>query len=89
MTVEQDDLVRQVAAEMGAVLGRPALAADEDFFDNGGDSYRAIEIITRLVARFGPQDEAAADAMQAELLMAIFDDSTPAAVAPLLRGERR
>ncbi|RCV56543.1 acyl carrier protein [Marinitenerispora sediminis] len=89
MTVEPDELVREVATEMGEVLGRPALAEDEDFFDSGGDSYRAIEIITRLVARFGPKEETAAEGLQADLLLAIFDESTPAAVASLLQRQER
>jgi non-ribosomal peptide synthase protein (TIGR01720 family) len=40
-----------VAAAMGEVLGLPAIGADDDFFQLGGDSIRAIQIAAKLGAQ--------------------------------------
>src|SRR5262245_49273132 len=69
---------------MGAVLGRPSLRSDEDFFACGGDSVRAMQVVTRLVQDSAPTGGVAADEIQAKLLMEIFDRPTPLALAAVL-----
>lgn len=89
MTSSNDTSMRSaevVATEMGDLLVRSPLAPGEDFFLSGGDSLRAVELISRLVARFGP-DEESADRLRAALLLAVFDEATPAALARILDTE--
>ncbi|MFE2040287.1 sugar phosphate nucleotidyltransferase [Streptomyces sp. NPDC059477] len=92
-SVTQDDpatdgLTSKIAQEMGAVLQcRPPGPAD-DFFLLGGDSLRAVELMTRLTEWFEPQDAAAADRLHAALLLAVFDDASPDALAEVVRSHR-
>ncbi len=72
-----------VAIEMGQLLLRPPLEPTEDFFLSGGDSLRAVELISRLVARY-ESDEQTGDELRATLLLAVFDQATPASLAEIL-----
>ncbi|MFI5776812.1 phosphopantetheine-binding protein [Nocardia sp. NPDC051570] len=69
---------------MGYVLARPPLAATDDFFGAGGDSHRAMQVLSELVDRYGPQDSARAERMHEELVLAMFDDGTPHALAVVI-----
>ncbi|MFE4668214.1 sugar phosphate nucleotidyltransferase [Streptomyces sp. NPDC056716] len=83
-----DGLISKIAQEMGAVLQcRPPGPAD-DFFLLGGDSLRAVELMTRLTEWFEPQDAEAADRLHAALLLAVFDDASPDALAEVVRSHR-
>ncbi|MFS3128146.1 amino acid adenylation domain-containing protein [Nocardioides sp. Bht2] len=67
----QSLLAEQFAALMGEVLGGGPLAADADFFDHGGDSLRALQVVALAEDRWG-----------AELGVAdLFTAPTPAALA--------
>lgn len=79
--------ISQIATEMGDLLLRPPLGPDEDFFLSGGDSLRAVELISRLVERFGTDAESA-ERLHAALLLAVFDEATPAALAGILDAQR-
>jgi hypothetical protein len=78
---ETGDLVTIIGKSMGYVLALPPLAASDDFFGSGGDSHRAMQVLSELVARYGPDDSALAERLHEELVLAMFDDSTPQALA--------
>jgi hypothetical protein len=75
------DLITIIGKSMGYVLALPPLAATDDFFGVGGDSHRAMEVLSELVVRYGPDDSARAERLHEELVLAMFDDSTPQALA--------
>lgn len=79
MEYQPDDLGATIGQAMGEVLLRAPLAADEDFFESGGDSLRAVEVLQRLALL----DEAHLGSVevQALLLEGIFEDATPAGLA--------
>jgi hypothetical protein len=90
MTDQPSDLCYAIGAVMGQVLQRAPLAPAEDFFDCGGDSLRAVEVLRRLLQESGPIDEGGGparsrDELEAVLLEAIFDHSSPAALEEILR----
>ncbi|MGW3468731.1 hypothetical protein ACWDKQ_09705 [Saccharopolyspora sp. NPDC000995] len=70
-----------IAREMGNILVRQPLGLMDDFFLAGGDSSRAVELITRLVERCALGDAEATDRLHAELTLAMFDNASPAAIA--------
>lgn len=47
--------IGRVLEHMRRVLGRPDLAADDDFFDYGGNSLLTLELVTRLRKSLGPE----------------------------------
>ena len=51
LTDDIGELMSVVAHTMGDVLLRAPLAPTEDFFDCGGDSMRAVEVLSRLIDR--------------------------------------
>ncbi|MEC3976884.1 phosphopantetheine-binding protein [Amycolatopsis sp. H20-H5] len=81
MTTQLSDLSTTIAEVMGSVLKRGPLASDEDFFEAGGDSLRAVEVLQRFVAETELPASVNSDELQAELLVSIFDEATPAALA--------
>jgi hypothetical protein len=90
MTDQSADLCGAIGAVMGQVLARGPLTPGEDFFDCGGDSLRAIEVLQRLLSERGPIDEylpqtPGKDELEAALLEAIFEDASPAALEEVLR----
>jgi aryl carrier-like protein len=78
MTKEPSELRVVIGELMGEVLVREPLTAREDFFDCGGDSVRAVEVLQRLI---GEREAEQAAALQAALLDAIFEDASPANLA--------
>lgn len=74
---------------MGDVLQRGALAPNDDFFDSGGDSLRAIEVLQRMVAADGIPPAVGSNDMQAILLEEIFEKPTPSALAAVVREHVR
>ncbi|MCP2243455.1 Phosphopantetheine attachment site [Lentzea aerocolonigenes] len=84
MTHDTGELMSVVAHTMGDVLLRAPLAPTEDFFDCGGDSMRAVEVLSRLIERYGPAGEEAVERLRSELLTVIFDDASPAALASVI-----
>ncbi|MEU8890057.1 phosphopantetheine-binding protein [Streptomyces sp. NPDC048442] len=76
-----------VGEEMGEILGCAPLSADEDFFARGGDSLRAVALVSRLVARWQPTEGPAADRLQAALVTAAFDGPSPERLAAVIEGE--
>jgi hypothetical protein len=77
-------LVGVVGRSMGSVLEVAPLGATDDFFGAGGDSHRAMQVLSALVARYGPADVAESERLHEELVLAMFDDGTPQALAVVL-----
>ncbi|WP_327322120.1 phosphopantetheine-binding protein [Streptomyces sp. NBC_01210] len=77
-------ICRLVGEEMGDILTCPPLAPDEDFLAAGGDSLHAVELVSRLVARWQPAEGDAADRLQAALVTAVFDDPSPGRLAAVI-----
>jgi aryl carrier-like protein len=81
MDARSIDLSAEIGKVMGEVLVRDPLARDEDFFDCGGDSLRAIEVLQRLADRPELASWLGTTEMQALLLESIFEDASPAGLA--------
>jgi hypothetical protein len=60
---------------------REPLDGDDDFFDCGGDSVRAIEVLQLLIEQRRLIDRSLSDDMQAVLLEAFFEDASPNVLA--------
>lgn len=86
-SVETDRMVREIGAEMGALVVRAPLEPTEDFFACGGDSLRAVELIDWLTDRCRPEGGEAAARLRAALLMAAFDDATPRSMAAVVQQD--
>src|SRR5437660_1381846 len=67
-----------IASLWAEVLELPAAGPDDDFFELGGDSLSAVQVLSRLQGRFGVRLS----------LAAFFAHPTPAGVARLL-GEQK
>lgn len=80
-----DDVPLVIAQEMGRVLSGEPLDLHLDFFHAGGDSVRAVELITRLGERFSDGTEEAGERLCSALLLAVFEDATPEALAAVVR----
>ena len=78
---------RVVGEEMGDILCRPPLAPADHFFDCGGDSLRAVDLVSRLTSRWRPGEGAAAERLSAILVTAIFDDPSPRHLAAVIEAE--
>jgi hypothetical protein len=87
MTDGSNALVATVATEMGEVLSRAPLAAGDDFFLCGGDSVLAVTLVARLAERYALADEEGASRFRSALLMEVFDDASPAALAAVVERE--
>ena len=59
-----------------AVLGMDNLSSTDDFFVKGGDSIRAIQLVTRINQAFGLHIE----------VSLVFDHPSPAQMAPVIEG---
>lgn len=81
MTNEPADLPTAIGTLMGLVLLRAPLAADEDFFDCGGDSLGAVEVLQRLAEEPGVRALGPGEELSAALLEAIFEDASPGSLA--------
>jgi hypothetical protein len=79
--MDPGDLALTIGKSMGYVLAGPPLAATDDFFRAGGDSGRAMQVVSELAVRYGPDDSASAERLHEELVLAMFDDGTPQALA--------
>jgi aryl carrier-like protein len=86
MTETLTGVVSLVSQEMGEVLSRHHFEPAEDFFDHGGDSLRAVELITRLTARYEHLGAERAEQLGADLLLAVFEDATSAGLASIIVG---
>ncbi|MGW1167363.1 type I polyketide synthase [Streptomyces sp. NPDC002550] len=71
-----DDAVTEVVRLLGETLGLGDIKPDDDFFDMGGDSLSAVQLVSRL------QDRYAVTMSVADL----FDAPTPAALAEVVLG---
>jgi hypothetical protein len=81
MSTTEADISAALGKLMGQVLVREPLEGDDDFFDSGGDSVRAIEVLQLLIEQRRPIDTVTSDDMQAVLLEAFFEDASPNALA--------
>ncbi|TDB74922.1 acyl carrier protein [Micromonospora sp. KC723] len=75
------DVSATIGELMGRALLRGPLAPDEDFFDCGGDSVRAVDVLQQLIDVCGPPGTETAEALRSTLLETIFEDATPAGLA--------
>ncbi|MEU1630924.1 acyl carrier protein [Streptomyces sp. NPDC020096] len=73
-----------IAQEMGHILSSDPPEGDRDFFLCGGDSVRAVELITRLVERYAGSTDDGGKRLGADLLLALFDDASPEALAAVV-----
>jgi hypothetical protein len=87
MTDGPNDHVAIIAKEMGEVLSRRPLTSGEDFFLCGGDSVLAVTLVARLAERYAVTDEEGASRFRSALLMEVFDDASPAALAAVVERE--
>lgn len=78
------DLSVTIGQVMGDVLKRGPLGPNDDFFDSGGDSLRAIEVLQRLAAAPGVPTSIGSTDVQAIMLEGIFEDPTPAGLASVV-----
>jgi hypothetical protein len=85
MKNDTTDLCATIGAVMGQVLTRRPLAADEDFFDCGGDSVGAVDVLLRLSHEPMIRPDAAEE-LQARLLETIFEDATPGRLADVCQA---
>lgn len=81
MNLGSDDLCALIGRVMGEVLLTAPLARDADFFESGGDSLRAVEMLQRLGAVDGAADWLGSLDVQARMLEGVFEDATPAGLA--------
>jgi hypothetical protein len=81
MSTSEADISLALGKLMGQVLVREPLDGDDDFFDSGGDSVRAIEVLQLLIDQRRLIEAGASDDMQAVLLEAFFEDASPNALA--------
>lgn len=89
MAQDSAALSAAIGKVMGDVLQRGALAPDDDFFDSGGDSLRAIEVLQRMVNAEGIPPAVGSTEMQAILLEEIFEKPTPSALASVMSERLR
>ena len=52
-TNQRSDIAEQISAMLGRILAKPDVSPSDDFFDLGGDSLAATELMTAIEARFG------------------------------------
>ncbi|WP_176955451.1 acyl carrier protein [Sinosporangium album] len=84
MSDASNEVVEVVAREMGKILTAPPLGSSDDFFLCGGDSLRAVELISRITSRYQPVTSEGESALGSELLLAIFDEATPRGIAAIV-----
>jgi acyl carrier protein len=85
MSDQLADISADIGRVMGSALLREPLGPDDNFFDHGGDSLRAVEMLQQLFEQYGMADDSAAsEELQAKLLTATFDKGTPAELAAIL-----
>ncbi|MEV4490113.1 phosphopantetheine-binding protein [Micromonospora coxensis] len=89
MAQDSAALSATIGKVMGDVLQRGALAPNDDFFDSGGDSLRAIEVLQRLISEDGIPSAVGSTDMQAILLEEIFEKPTPSALAAVVSAHLR
>ncbi|WP_280269301.1 non-ribosomal peptide synthetase [Nocardia wallacei] len=70
----ETDGERLVAAAMAETVGRGEVGADQNFFELGGNSLSATQLVARIAAAGGPRQG----------VRAVFDHPTPAGLAALL-----
>lgn len=79
------EVVGTIAREMGEILLCPPLAPEADFFLMGGDSLRAVELVSRLCVCYGGLGSPSPEhPLAAALLLAVFDDATPQGLAAVI-----
>jgi pyochelin synthetase len=74
-----DPLEEEIAREWCEILGLDSTGIDENFFEAGGDSFRAVLLLDRLRTRFDQPGD----------LTAFFYEPTIQSLARMLRGQER
>jgi acyl carrier protein len=75
--VTEDSLSQGVAEIMGEILGLPSVAADDNFFEIGGNSFQALSLIEAARLRLGVEIT----------MLDLVLSATPAEISQLI-GER-
>lgn len=89
LLVETNDIATTVAGEMTDILAGEPVAITDDFFLSGGDSLRAVELITRLTDRYQATRPEGDNPLGSALLVAVFDDATPQSLASVIERHLR
>lgn len=76
MAATADDFDLRVAEIFASVLGLAHVAADENFFECGGNSFAALTVVDRINEQFNCTLE----------LLTFFEEATPTAIAGALRS---
>jgi acyl carrier protein len=84
VSVSAEDIVLTVAETMSDVLAASSFTVQDDFFLRGGDSLRAVELISRLTERFGSSADGQTAELGSALMVGVFDEATPASLASII-----
>ncbi|MFI8423902.1 phosphopantetheine-binding protein [Streptomyces sp. NPDC085479] len=87
VTSELDTAASEIAEEMAAVLSLPSVSTADDFFQCGGDSVLAVQLVSRVADRLRPDNREAAEELLSILLMTMFEDASPHALASAVEAE--
>ena len=87
--ISDAELSSVITRTVGTVLVCDPPEPDRDFFSLGGDSVRAVELVTRLTEEFQARTPDDGQELSAALLLAIFDDASLAALATVLSAHLR
>jgi acyl carrier protein len=82
--MSEQRVVSEVAKTMGDLLESAPLSAHDDFFMLGGDSLRAVDLISKLVERFEATGGERAAKLSSALVIGLFDSATPGTLASII-----
>jgi acyl carrier protein len=82
MSVERVE--SEVAKTMGDLLDSAPPSTHDDFFLLGGDSLRAVTLISKLVERFEVTGSERAAELGSALVIGLFDGATPGNLALII-----
>jgi acyl carrier protein len=82
--ISVESIVSEVAKTMGDLLESAPLSAHDDFFLLGGDSLRAVDLISKLVERFEVPGSDRAAELSSALVIGLFDSATPRTLALII-----
>jgi acyl carrier protein len=82
--ISVERVVSEVAETMGDLLASAPLSPYDDFFLRGGDSLRAVELVSKLVERFEVTASERATELGSALAIGLFDSATPRTLASII-----
>lgn len=84
MEMPVERVVSEVAEIMGDLLASTPLSAHDDFFLRGGDSLRAVDLISKLVECFEVTGSEREAELSSALTIGLFDSATPVTLASII-----